>query len=171
MRPRSLRSRSTSMICSARSFSFERSSSASRRSSSSRTSPSPRSGNRPCCKLALVKLNQQLRRCRYELKVGTAQKTHIRRWIDQSQPFIQLFGRCCNRFALPYGQVNLKDVALLDISLNAPNGLHIRFLRERRSNAGERLDIYLQLIILHQDADASLEAQPLSPWLFFIKPG
>ena len=84
-RPTSLRARSTSITCSARSFGCSISSAAMRRSSLLGAAPAAGAGDRPADDPAVEQLHHRLRRRADERRLGVAQEVHVRRRVDLAQ--------------------------------------------------------------------------------------
>ena len=91
-RPTSFLPRSTSMMCSARSFGSASSSSASAWSSSSRRAAPPGAGDGPEVDPVAFEPDHDLRRRAHHGRVAAAQKIHVRRRIDQAERPVDLVG-------------------------------------------------------------------------------
>ena len=131
-RPRSLRPRSTSMTCSARSFSLRFSSSASRRSSSSLRAARPRAGDRVRLDAPAFDAHEHLRRRADDRQAAHPDEIHVRRRVDVAQRAVdgERIGRDVR--LEPLRQHRLVDVAGGDPLLDR------RGRRPRRSRASVR---------------------------------
>ena len=137
-RPRSLRPRSTSITCSARSFSLRFSSSASRRSSSSFVAARARAGDRMRLDAPPFDAHQHLRRRPDDRQAAHADEIHVGRRVHVPQRAVdrERIGRDVRLEALR--QHRLVDVAGGDVLLDRAHAGFERLARLVRPHVGRR---------------------------------
>ena len=122
-RERSLRPRSTSIVCSARSFSDE---------SSAAASPSPGS-DRPRDRVQLGAaagaLDDRLRRAAHERDVAELEEEEVRRRVDAPQRAVQLDCRRRGRARRSLRDHDLEDVAFADVLLRPLDAAEVLLAR------------------------------------------